>query len=195
MSWIIGVDVGGTFTDFCARNNNSGETLIHKRPSTPNDPAIAILNGLDEIKLKFNQSKKLQISRLAHGTTVATNALLQRKGGKLALVTTKGFRDLLEIGRQVRPSVYDLQVDSPQPLVERANRIEVNERIDFTGKIIKSINEKGMSLIPIKLFVNEKGMAKVELGLGKGKKLFDKREDLKKKDVDKQIQRIKKRGN
>ena len=65
MSWIIGVDVGGTFTDFCARNNNSGETLIHKRPSTPNDPAIAILNGLDEIKLKFNQSKKLQISRLA----------------------------------------------------------------------------------------------------------------------------------
>ena len=92
MSWIIGVDVGGTFTDFCARNNNSGETLIHKRPSTPNDPAIAILNGLDEIKLKFYQSKKLQISRLAHGTTVATNALLQRKGGKLALVTTKGFR-------------------------------------------------------------------------------------------------------
>ena len=62
MSWIIGVDVGGTFTDFCARNNNSGETLIHKRPSTPNDPAIAILNGLNEIKLKFYQSKKLQIS-------------------------------------------------------------------------------------------------------------------------------------
>ena len=62
MSWIIGVDVGGTFTDFCARNNYSGETVIHKRPSTPEDPAIAILNGLDEIKIKFSQSKKLQIS-------------------------------------------------------------------------------------------------------------------------------------
>ena len=161
MSWIIGVDVGGTFTDFCARNNNSGETLIHKRPSTPNDPAIAILSGLDEIKLKFNQSKKLQISRLAHGTTVATNALLQRKGGKLALVTTKGFRDLLEIGRQVRPSVYDLQVDSPQPLVDRRNRIEVNERIDFTGKIIKPINKNELVLLEknIKKLKNIDGIA------------------------------------
>ena len=161
MSWIIGVDVGGTFTDFCARNNNSGETLIHKRPSTPNDPAIAILNGLDEIKLKFYQSKKLQISRLAHGTTVATNALLQRKGGKLALVTTKGFRDLLEIGRQVRPSVYDLQVDSPQPLVDRRNRIEVNERIDFTGKIIKPINKNELVLLEknIKKLKNIDGIA------------------------------------
>ena len=161
MSWIIGVDVGGTFTDFCARNNNSGETLIHKRPSTPNDPAIAILNGLDEIKLKLNKSKKLQISRLAHGTTVATNALLQRKGGKLALVTTKGFRDLLEIGRQVRPSVYDLQVDSPQPLVDRRNRIEVNERIDFTGKIIKPINKNELVLLEknIKKLKNIDGIA------------------------------------
>ena len=161
MSWIIGVDVGGTFTDFCARNNNSGETVIHKRPSTPEDPAIAILNGLDEIKLKFYQSKKLQISRLAHGTTVATNALLQRKGGKLALVTTKGFRDLLEIGRQVRPSVYDLQVDSPQPLVDRRNRIEVNERIDFTGKIIKPINKNELVLLEknIKKLKNIDGIA------------------------------------
>ena len=161
MSWIIGVDVGGTFTDFCARNNNSGETLIHKRPSTPEDPAIAILNGLDEIKLKFSQSKKLQISRLAHGTTVATNALLQRKGGKLALVTTKGFRDLLEIGRQVRPSVYDLQVDSPQPLVDRRNRIEVNERIDFTGNIIKPINKNELVLLVknIKKLKNIDGIA------------------------------------
>ena len=161
MSWIIGVDVGGTFTDFCARNNNSGETVIHKRPSTPEDPAIAILNGLDEIKLKFSQSKKLQISRLAHGTTVATNSLLQRKGGKLALVTTKGFRDLLEIGRQVRPSVYDLQVDSPQPLVDRRNRIEVNERIDFTGKIIKPINKNELVLLEknIKKLKNIDGIA------------------------------------
>ena len=143
MSWIIGVDVGGTFTDFCARNNNTGETIIHKRPSTPNDPAIAILKGINELTEKFSD-KKQKILRLAHGTTVATNSLLQRKGGKLALITTKGFRDLLEIGRQVRPSVYDLQIDSPPPLIERSHRFEINERIDFNGNIIKKISKKDL---------------------------------------------------
>ena len=143
MSWIIGVDVGGTFTDFCARNNNTGETIIHKRPSTPNDPAIAILKGINELTEKFS-NKKQKILRLAHGTTVATNSLLQRKGGKLALITTKGFRDLLEIGRQVRPSVYDLQIDSPPPLIERSHRFEINERIDFNGNIIKQISKKDL---------------------------------------------------
>ena len=143
MSWIIGVDVGGTFTDFCARNNNNGETIIHKRPSTPNDPAIAILKGINELTEKFSD-KKQNILRLAHGTTVATNSLLQRKGGKLALITTKGFRDLLEIGRQVRPSVYDLQIDSPPPLIERSHRFEINERIDFNGNIIKQISKKDL---------------------------------------------------
>ena len=146
MSWIIGVDVGGTFTDFCARNNNTGETIIHKRPSTPNDPAIAILKGINELTEKFSD-KKQKILRLAHGTTVATNSLLQRKGGKLALITTKGFRDLLEIGRQVRPSVYDLQIDSPPPLIERSHRFEINERIDFNGNIIKQISKKDLLIL------------------------------------------------
>ena len=124
MTWIIGVDVGGTFTDFCARNNANGHTIIHKRPSTPHDPSLAILLGLEELKLKFLSDEK-NIVRLAHGTTVATNSLLQRKGGKLALITTKGFRDLLEIGRQVRPSVYDLQIDAPAPLIKRSDRLEI----------------------------------------------------------------------
>ena len=146
MSWIIGVDVGGTFTDFCARNNKTGETVIHKRSSTPNDPAIAILNGINELKLKFSD-KNQKILRLAHGTTVATNALLQRKGGKLALITTKGFRDLLEIGRQVRPSVYDLQIDSPPPLIERSHRFEINERIDFKGNIIKHLSKTDLLIL------------------------------------------------
>ena len=90
MAWIIGVDVGGTFTDFCARNNASGQTIIHKRPSTPHDPSLAILLGLKELKLKFASNKK-RIARLAHGTTVATNSLLQRKGGKLALIPLKAL--------------------------------------------------------------------------------------------------------
>ena len=144
MSWIIGVDVGGTFTDLCARNNRTGETVIHKRPSTPSDPAIAILNGIEEIRVKINDNE-IKILRLAHGTTVATNALLQRKGGKLALITTKGFRDLLEIGRQVRPSVYDLQIDSPPALIERNYRFEVDERVDFKGRIIKNLFNKDIT--------------------------------------------------
>ena len=139
MTWIIGVDVGGTFTDFCARNNANGQTIIHKRPSTPHDPSLGILLGLEELKLKFLSDEK-KIVRLAHGTTVATNSLLQRKGGKLALITTKGFRDLLEIGRQVRPSVYDLQIDAPAPLIKRSDRLEIDERIDFEGNIIKNIS-------------------------------------------------------
>ena len=160
MSWIIGVDVGGTFTDLCARNNSTGETVIHKRPSTPSDPAIAILNGIEEIKVKINDNK-IKILRLAHGTTVATNALLQRKGGKLALITTKGFRDLLEIGRQVRPSVYDLQIDSPPALIERSYRFEVDERVDFKGRIIKNLFNKDITNLEnnIKKLKNIDGIA------------------------------------
>src|SRR5690606_17948433 len=98
--WVIGVDVGGTFTDFSARQLSTGRTVLHKRPSTPHDPSEAILNGLQELQAKADIAGE-DIARFAHGTTVATNALLQRKGAKTALVTTKGFRDLLEIGRQV----------------------------------------------------------------------------------------------
>ena len=152
MTWIIGVDVGGTFTDFCARNNANGQTIIHKRSSTPHDPSLAILLGLKELKLKFLFDKK-RISRLAHGTTVATNSLLQRKGGELALITTKGFRDLLEIGRQVRPSVYDLQIDAPSPLIKRSNRLEIDERIDFEGNVIKNISIKFFKFVVGKLLI------------------------------------------
>jgi len=160
MAWIIGVDVGGTFTDFCARNNASGQTIIHKRPSTPDDPSLAILLGLKELKLKFLSDEK-RIARLAHGTTVATNSLLQRKGGKLALITTKGFRDLLEIGRQVRPSVYDLQIDAPSPLIKRRNRLEIDERIDFEGNVIKNISNHDIINLEKKLkkLINIDGIA------------------------------------
>ena len=160
MTWIIGVDVGGTFTDFCARNNANGQTIIHKRPSTPHDPSLAILLGLKELKLKFLFDKK-RISRLAHGTTVATNSLLQRKGGELALITTKGFRDLLEIGRQVRPSVYDLQIDAPSPLIKRSNRLEIDERIDFEGNVIKNFSNHEINNLEKKLkkLINIDGIA------------------------------------
>ncbi|MEM6462573.1 MAG: hydantoinase/oxoprolinase family protein [Pseudomonadota bacterium] len=141
--WIIGVDVGGTFTDFSARNVVTGEAQIHKRPSTPDDPSRAIVEGLNELKQKTGIVGS-EIARLAHGTTVATNALLQRRGGKVAVATTKGFRDLLEIGRQVRPKIYDLQADAPPPLAARSDRLEVDERIGARGEVISALEDDSL---------------------------------------------------
>lgn len=139
-TWVIGVDVGGTFTDFSARETKTGKAFTHKRPSTPEDPSRAVIFGLREITGKYAIDPG-SIVRFAHGTTVATNALLQRRGAKVALVTTKGFRDLVEIGRQVRPHIYDLQLDAPQPLAGRALRFEVDERIGPAGEVIRPLSD------------------------------------------------------
>lgn len=138
--WVIGVDVGGTFTDFSARNTTSREVYAHKRSSTPDDPSRAILDGLRELLDKAGISGA-SIGRVAHGTTVATNALLQRHGAQVGVVTTRGFRDLLEIGRQVRPKIYDLQEDAPAPLALRQNRLEISERIGADGEILVPLEE------------------------------------------------------
>ncbi len=141
MEWIIGVDVGGTFTDLYAQGTDhghgadravAGRIVRHKTASTPDDPARAILRGLHEL-CRDHAVDPASIVRLAHGTTVATNALIQRRGGTVALVVTKGFRDLIEIGRQTRPSLYDLQRDHPAPLVPRERRFELDERMMFDG--------------------------------------------------------------
>jgi len=128
------VDVGGTFTDFCAVDEETGKALLWKHPSTPENPAVAVVEGLREMSAALRIPLG-EVTRLAHGTTVATNALIQRRGCAVALVTTRGFRDLVEIGRQVRPHLYDLQRDQPEPLVPRQRRLEVTERIDSTGAI------------------------------------------------------------
>src|SRR5829696_10048124 len=114
MTWMVGVDVGGTFTDFCAFDDATGRVVLHKSPSTPDNPALAILNGLEEL-LETKGIPAEDIGRFAHGTTVATNALIQRQGRKIALIVTRGFRDLIEIGRQIRPKLFDLQADHPAP--------------------------------------------------------------------------------
>ncbi len=144
MTWIIGVDVGGTFTDFHAYDAATGSTLAHKRPSTPTDPAEAVLDGLDWL-IREGGIPPQEIARIAHGTTVATNALIQRRGAPLALVTTKGFRDLVEIGRQIRPRMYDLQADSPPPLTPREKRFEVAERIGSSGEVVESLDEDSLA--------------------------------------------------
>lgn len=137
MGWTIGVDVGGTFTDFFASCDETGSFHVGKTPSTPANPAQAILDGLVALCEQFEIPLD-QIGRLSHGTTVGTNALIQRTGSPVALITTKGFRDLLEIGRQTRPHMYDLQKDHPAPLVEREHRIELPERIGAAGEVVQT---------------------------------------------------------
>lgn len=129
---IVGVDTGGTFTDFILLEN--GTTKLHKVPSTPKNPAQAILRGLKELKVTPNQY------HLIHGSTVATNAFLERKGAKIALITTHGFKDMIEIGRQDRKELYNLDMAPLPPLVSPSNRFEVEERIDYQGKVLTPLN-------------------------------------------------------
>ena len=139
MSWMIGVDVGGTFTDFFAFDDTNDRIVLHKVPSTPADPAEAVVAGLRELGARHGIDLAA-LTRLSHGTTVATNALIQRRGGRVALVVTEGFRDLIEIGRQIRPHVFSLQQDYPAPLVPRELRFEAGERITADGKAIRALD-------------------------------------------------------
>ena len=136
---IIGVDVGGTFTDFHILDTLSTRTTVFKVSSTPDNPALAIVDGLRELERQGVVALD-DIRRLCHGTTVATNALIQRRGGRVALITTQGFRDLLEIGRQIRPHLYDLQTDQPEPLVPRERRLEAPERLLATGQVLRPLD-------------------------------------------------------
>ena len=140
MSYKLGVDVGGTFTDVFLLNEKDGALEVHKVSSTPDDPSRAIMKGISEILQDLKISPE-QITYLAHGTTVATNAIIEQKGGKVGLLTTKGFRDLLEIGRQTRPHLYDLQLDYPPPVVPRDLRLEVTERVLHTGEVLVPLDE------------------------------------------------------
>ena len=128
----IGADTGGTFTDLVADDGR-----IVKVPSTPNDPAQALAHGIDAL---FGGAHGPALEVLAHGTTVATNTLLERSGARVALVTTAGFADVIEIARQVRPSLYDQHVDRPEPLVARQWRYEAMERMAFDGTVLVALD-------------------------------------------------------
>ncbi|MBR4024280.1 MAG: hydantoinase/oxoprolinase family protein [Firmicutes bacterium] len=136
----IGVDVGGTNTDICAIDEETGELLVYKLPSSLYDQSDAVVKGV-KILADENGFEGQDVSRFMHGTTVATNAILEGRGAKTALITTKGFRDLLEIGRQKRPDLYDLQADKIRTLVTRDLRYEINERMNYKGEILSELSE------------------------------------------------------
>jgi len=146
----IGVDVGGTFTDFSVSLPGRKAEILHKAPSTPGEPDRAIIEGLKQI-LARGDIEAAGIIHLAHGTTVGTNALIQRRVGKVAMVTTVGFRDLLEIGRQTRPKVYDIHLDNPKPLVPRELRFEVPERMRAGGTVHVTLDERAFASIATRL--------------------------------------------
>ena len=132
---IIGVDVGGTFTDVILIDTETGEQHIHKVPSTPKSQDIAVTNGVTEI-LEQQQIDHQDIDLVVHGTTVATNAMLERKGARVVLLTTQGLEDVIEIGRQNRDEIYSLHASRAEPLVRREDRISVRERVDSEGNVI-----------------------------------------------------------
>jgi len=142
MTWRLGVDTGGTFTDLVLYNDQTGEMHTWKTSSTPVDPSEAILAGALEL-LRQRRLAPDDLGYLGHGTTVATNAFLQGKGAATALLTTADFEDLVEIGRQARPHLYDLYADKAPSLVPGRRRIGVRERIDYTGEVLVPLDEAG----------------------------------------------------
>ena len=138
----IGVDIGGTFTDIVAVNQKNGIQFNGKVLTTPKDPSKAVLSGVKNIIENNNIDPKK--CRIIHGTTLVANALIERKGVKTALLTTKGFRDVLEIGREWRYDLFSLDLEMPSPIVPRQLRFEIEERINFKGEVIQSLDEIGL---------------------------------------------------
>ena len=139
----IGVDVGGTFTDFTVLDEETFEVHYHKVSSTPGEPSEAIRHGTAEV-LERLSIRPSDVSFVGHGTTVATNLVIERRGVKSGLLTTDGFRDVLEIGRQTRPHLFDYTVTKPQPLVPRSLRKQIPERVGADGAIVTVLDEAAL---------------------------------------------------
>ncbi len=171
----IGVDVGGTNTDICAINEETAELMVYKLPSSVHDQSEAVVEGVKVIAENYG-FKGGDVTRFMHGTTVATNAILEGRGADTALVTTEGFRDLLEIGRQKRPDLYDMQADKVKTLIRREKRIEIKERMKYSGEIItpltdeeidrvigelKKVNAEAVAVMLLNAYINSENEEKV----------------------------------
>jgi 5-oxoprolinase (ATP-hydrolysing) len=139
-AWRIGFDIGGTFTDFILEDRAAGTVHLHKRLTSAHDPAESALIGLDELT-KAAGIGLGEIAEIVHGTTLVTNAIIERRGAKLGLITTEGFRDILEMGTEQRYDIYDLFLGFPEPLVPRHRRLEVRERLDYKGNVVTALDE------------------------------------------------------
>ncbi len=134
----LGCDIGGTFTDFVLLNDQTGELTINKCLTTPKDPSDAVEQGIRELEVKVPGFVE-KMDEVIHGTTLVINSIIERKGARTGLITTKGFRDVLELGREIRYAPYDIFSEYPKPLVPRQYRLEVDERVRSDGTILKPL--------------------------------------------------------
>ncbi len=139
----LGCDIGGTFTDFVLLNDETGKIHINKCLTTPKDPSDAVEEGIKELE-KGVRGFVGKLNEVIHGTTLVINSIIERKGAKTGLITTKGFRDVLELGREIRYAPYDIFSEYPEPLIPRFLRFEVDERIRSDGKVIKPLDPKNV---------------------------------------------------
>src|SRR5574337_133401 len=140
---LLGIDIGGTFTDFVLVDD-AGRVRLHKRLTSPDDPARAVGEGVRELGLP-------ESALVVHGSTIATNALLERRGARTALITTAGFADVLEIGRQNRPDLYALVPHRPPSLIPREWRFELRERVTAQGDILIPLDPQEVAALAPKL--------------------------------------------
>ena len=146
----LGCDIGGTFTDFVLVNDQTGEFFTNKCLTTPSDPSDAVEQGIRELS-ELKPGFMNDVEEVIHGTTLVINAIIERKGAKTGLITTKGFRDVLELGREIRYDAYDIFSEYPEPIVPRALRMEVDERITADSRVLKDVDEKEVRVVLEKL--------------------------------------------
>lgn len=146
----IGVDIGGTFTDLVMAHSATGRIFNEKVLTTPNDPSQGVLTGI-ELILRNNGVAPAQVSNVIHGTTLVANALIERKGVATALLTTEGFRDVLEIAREWRYDIYDLFLTPVEPLVPRWLRFEVRERVGHDGGVIEPLDTDALEKVALQI--------------------------------------------
>lgn len=141
MNWRLGIDIGGTFTDFALLDQAGQKLAIHKQLTTPLDPSAAVIDGIQEV-LKKNNVPISDVSVIAHGTTLVTNAVIERKGVLTGMLVTSGFEDILDTGMEQRYELFDLRITYPEPIVPRNLRKGISERIHFNGDIETEIDMK-----------------------------------------------------
>jgi N-methylhydantoinase A len=139
MAFRIGVDIGGTFTDFVLVNDETGVASTYKQLTTPDDPSEAVIEGVRQIA-ETAGVKLSDVTAIVHGTTLVTNAIIERRGCRTGMLVTRGFKDSLDIGRESRYDLYDLRLEYPAPLVTRQRRIEVDERIMHDGTVLSAVD-------------------------------------------------------
>ncbi len=142
MAYRLGIDIGGTFTDFALFDETDGGFVIHKQLTTPDDPSRAVLEGAATL-LARHKVNLAAVAEIVHGTTLVTNAVIERKGARTGMLTTRGFRDILDMGREKRYDVFDLRLVFPDPLVPRRRRAEVDERCHYDGQVEIPLNLDG----------------------------------------------------